>query len=86
MNWAGLFLNLVGAFVLAYAQTSLWQLTQQWLASLQASVQALAAKSSPAGIGPVSTERAIKINKVISAIGWGLMAIGFLLQLRALER
>jgi|EndMetStandDraft_9_1072997.scaffolds.fasta_scaffold05588_6 hypothetical protein len=85
MKWAGLFLNLVGAFVLAYAQTSLWQLTQQWLASLQASVQTLADKKSPADISLVSTERAFKINKVICAIGWGLVAIGFLLQLRALE-
>jgi dimethylglycine dehydrogenase len=44
MRWAGLLLNLVGAFTLAYAQASLWQLTQQWLGSLQASVQALAEK------------------------------------------
>jgi hypothetical protein len=85
MRWAGLLLNLVGAFTLAYAQASLWQLTQQWLGSLQASVQALAEKQGPAGNSLVSTERAFKINKVISAIGWGLMAIGFLLQLRALE-
>ena len=72
MNWAGLLLNLVGTFTLAYAQTSLWQLTQQWLGSLQASVQALAAKGTSTGIAPVNTERAIKINKVIAAIGWGL--------------
>jgi hypothetical protein len=89
MEIVGLVLNIVGVVILAYAQNALDRTVRLWLMALDFSVETILESTTKPTVRIRGMDEQMKntltTNRWLTTGGWALVAVGFILQLIALQ-